>query len=141
MLEKLFRNCERLVIVTLLFLMMVVVLISSGELAWIIFKSLCDTTNNLLLTTGEMLSVFSFFLLILIGIELLETIKMYLDDRKVHVEVVLLVALIAVARKAIVLDYQKYSALTILGMAGLLLALAGGYFLVKRADHNEPPKP
>ena len=54
----------------------------------------------------------------LIGLELLATIRMYAIDNKVHVELVMVVALIAVSRKIIVLDYAKTDAITILGIAG-----------------------
>lgn len=81
----------------------------------------------------ELLDIFGYVLLILIGVELLETIKAYLSEHVFHVEVVLEVAMIAVARKVILLDYKEYSGLTILAIAALILALAVGYFLEKRA--------
>jgi uncharacterized membrane protein (DUF373 family) len=43
----------------------------------------------------------------LIGIELLETIKAYLLEKVVHVEIVIEVALIAIARK--VINNKKYT--------------------------------
>ena len=48
-----------------------------------------------------------FFLLVLIGIELLETIKAYLLTNVIHVEIVLEVALIAIARKVIIPGHQQ----------------------------------
>jgi uncharacterized membrane protein (DUF373 family) len=71
-------------------------------------------------------------MLVLIGIELLETIKAYLTENVIHVEIVLEVALIAIARKVIILDIEKYSGLTIVGTAGLILAVAAAYYAVKR---------
>ena len=81
---------------------------------------------------GELLEIFGFFLLVLIGVELLETIKAYLLEKVVHVEIVLEVALIAIARKVIILDLEKYDSLTVLGIAGLILAVAAAFFAVKR---------
>jgi uncharacterized membrane protein (DUF373 family) len=83
----------------------------------------------------ELLDIFGYVLLILIGIELLDTIKAYLSEHVFHVEVVLEVAMIAVARKVILLDYKEYSALTILGIAALILAIAVGYYLEKRGRY------
>ena len=42
----------------------------------------------LLLNIEEMLEVFGFFLMILIGLELLETVKAYFKEDKIHTDVV-----------------------------------------------------
>ena len=83
-------------------------------------------------TIADLLEIFGFFMLVLIGIELLETIKAYLLENIVHVEIVLEVALIAIARKVIILDIEKYSGLTIIGTAALVLAVAAASYAVKR---------
>jgi hypothetical protein len=44
----------------------------------------------------------------------------------------MLVAIIAIARKVIVMDFEKYSGLEILGISSIILALAGGYYLIKK---------
>ena len=75
-------------------------------------------------------------MLVLIGIELLHTVKIYLQERNLHVEVVVLVAMIAVARKVIILDYKETSAPVLFGLAGLFLSLAAGYYLVRLADRK-----
>jgi hypothetical protein len=72
-------------------------------------------------------------LLVLIGIELLDTIKVYFKKHDIHVEVVMLVALIAIARKIILLDFDKYSGIEVLGIASIVIALALGYYLIKKA--------
>ena len=72
-------------------------------------------------------------MMVLIGLELLETIKAYMKEDRVHAEVVFLVALVAVSRKVIIMDYDKISSDKIFGMACLIIALGVGYFLVRRA--------
>jgi len=72
-------------------------------------------------------------MMILIGLELIETIKMYLVEEMVHVEVILLVAIIAVARKVIILDVKSAAPLTLIGIAAIILALSIGYYWLKRA--------
>ena len=42
------------------------------------------------------------------------------------------VALIAVARKVIILDLEKYGSLTLVGIAAMILALAVACYAVKR---------
>ena len=97
--------------VSLVCMMMLVVALATLDLGWIITKDIL-TPPILLLDLDELLEIFGFFLLILIGVELLETIKAYLRDNIIHVEIVLEVAVIAVARKVIVLDLSKYATST-----------------------------
>ena len=122
---------EQVVVFALVAMMAVVVVVATGELGWIILKDLV-TPPIFMLEIDELLDIFGFFLLILIGIELLETIKAYLDERVVHVEIVLEVALIAIARKVIVLDLKDYPSLTIVAIAALILTLGVAYFLQQR---------
>ncbi len=61
----------------------------------------------------------------------LHTIKMYLKEDVVHVEIVLLVALIGISRHVIDLDFKHIEPLTIFGIAALIIALSVGYFLIK----------
>ena len=70
--------------------------------------------------------------MVLIGLELLETIKAYLDHNMIHVEVVFLVAMIAVARKIIILDYKEYTPQVLLGISALVISLSIGLFLYKK---------
>ena len=78
--------------------------------------------------------VFAQFLLILIGLELLKTISMYLEDNVVHVEVVFEVAMIAIVRHAIDMDYRHADPLTIVALALLMIGAALGYYYYKKAD-------
>ena len=86
----------------------------------------------MLLEMGNLLKIFSFFLVVLIGLELIEVIKVYLVDEQVHVEVIFLVAIIALARKVIVLDVKILDPLSLIGVAAIILALSGGYYLLKQ---------
>lgn len=76
--------------------------------------------------------VFGGFLSVLIGVELLHTIKMYLKEGIVHVEIVLLVALIGISRHVIDLDIVHMKPFVIMAISSLIIALSVGYFLIKR---------
>ena len=65
---------------------------------------------------------------------------MSLDDNVFHVEVVVLVAIIAVAGKIIVIDYYSITSLILLGIAALMIALSAGYFLLKRTITLSKPE-
>ncbi len=131
--KNMLTRFERIIVGSLVVMMMVAILIATGELAVLLIKDIVQPPLNLL-TIGELLEVFGFFMVILIGIELLDTVKAYVTEQHVRVESVLLVAIIALARKVIVLDLKDYPPTTLLALAALLLALSAGYFFLRRRE-------
>jgi uncharacterized membrane protein (DUF373 family) len=133
-LKSFVSKIERYIIKTLIALMSLLLILATLELAYTVYRAIAENGDEttLLVDLDNMMNVFGVFLLVLIGIELLDTIKVYFKEHVIHVEVVLLVAIIAVARKVIVMDFEKYGGLEILGIAGVTLALAAGYYLIKR---------
>jgi len=129
---ELLKKFEKAVTVTLVVMMAVVVLLATIELGWIIVKDII-TPPVFLLEIDELLDIFGLFLLVLIGVELLETIKAYLKENVVHFEVVLTVAMIAIARKVITLDVKELPGLTLLGIAAIIVALAAANYYFRRA--------
>lgn len=78
--------------------------------------------------------VFGSFLLILIGLELMKTVVMYLDQHELHVEVVFTVAMIAIARHAIDLNLATTQPMTLIGMAALIVGLSIGYYFFRKSS-------
>jgi uncharacterized membrane protein (DUF373 family) len=74
--------------------------------------------------------------MLLIGVELLETIKAYLSESVVHSEIVLEVALIAISRKVITLEVKAYEPLTLIGIAALIVSIALAYFFIRKRRSN-----
>jgi len=132
---KFLKIFERGVVISLIVMMIVVILLSTFELGRILVLDIV-TPPNFLLNISELLDIFGFFLLILIGVELLETIRAYLNEHKVHVEIVLEVALIAIARKIVIIDIKEYLPVTLLAVASIIIALAIAYYLQKKARGN-----
>lgn len=125
------KKLERMLILALVAMMALVVVLATVELGWIIAKDVVSPPV-FLLEIEELLEIFGLFMLVLIGIELLETIvKTYLHQSADHARIVMSVAIIAVARKVIILDVQDASALTLLGLAAVILALCTGYYLIR----------
>jgi uncharacterized membrane protein (DUF373 family) len=115
-----------------LILMAIIVAISIIELGIILYLDLFDPTDDVLfLEIDELFQIFGFFFIILIGFELMETIEMYFKDNIIHAEFVLLVAVIAVSRKVILLDLEKYDPLALIGLGTIIIALGGCYWLLK----------
>lgn len=133
---KYLEKVERVIVFSLLIMMVLVVFLSTVDLGWIIIKDII-TPPVFLLDINELLDVFGMFLLVLIGIELLETVKMYLTQKTVHVEVVFMVAMIAIARKVIILDVKELSGLTLLGIGAIIIALSAGYYLLTIKQNKE----
>jgi len=131
--EKFLKRFERYVVIGLLGMMVVVVFLGTVELAVILVEQMLNPPRLILLNIDEMLKIFGFFLMILIGLELMEVIKVYLVEESVHVEVVFLVAIIAMTRKVIILDVKSSAPLTLIGVAAIILALSVGYYVLKRA--------
>lgn len=61
-----------------------VLLLTTIDLGWMIVRDIFSSPM-FLLEVEELLEILSFFLHVLIGVELLETIKACFDDRVVHV--------------------------------------------------------
>lgn len=77
--------------------------------------------------------VFGGVLVVFLGLELLETFKVYFERREIRIEAVIVVAIIAVGRHVIQVDLEHTPGFVLLGIAGLLIALTLGYFLIKRS--------
>ena len=90
----------------------------------------------LIIDADGLMDLFSLFLVLLIGLELLETVKAYLKDDLFHVEFIILVAIIAIARKVIVWDFDKYQVSELLSLSAMIVALGLTYFLIKRSDFS-----
>jgi uncharacterized membrane protein (DUF373 family) len=122
---------ERVIAVALIMMMACVVGLATIELGWLIISDLLDE-REFLLGIGELLDLFGFFMLVLIGLELLETIRAYLSEHVVHAEVVIEVAIIAIARKVIILDVKELEPLALIGIAAIIVALGGAFWVIKR---------
>lgn len=126
---------ERVVVILLLLMMMVVVGTAVYEMMVMTVTSFGPNVpgDEQLLTINELHSIFGLFLLVLIGIELMETIKVYLLDDSIRVEIVFLVAMIGIARHVIDLEYKSMDPVALIGIAAVILALTIGYYYLKKS--------
>lgn len=83
-----------------------------------------------LLNISDILATFGAFMAVLIAIEIFINITVYLKEEVIHVKIVLATALMAIARKVIIFDYNMLSANYVLATAASVLALSIGYWLV-----------
>ncbi len=133
------KKYEKAMIQALMVMMALVLGLATVDLAWLIVKDVFEAPF-LRLSVDQLLDVFGLFMLVLIGIELLETImKTYITQSEPHYEVVLSVAIIAIARKVIILDLKQVDSASLIGIAAIVVALTVGYFLMKKT-HGEDRK-
>jgi uncharacterized membrane protein (DUF373 family) len=135
--EVLLAKAQKFIAVVLGILLVIVVVLSTVDLGVLIAQAIWKAPR-FLIPVQSLLEIFSFFLLILIGVELLETLKAYVKKDVIHVRLVLEVALIAMARKVIILEPNSVSALTLFGMASLILALGAAFFFERKMQAGEP---
>jgi len=127
------KKYEKLMIQVLMVLMAIVLGFATLDLGWLIIKDIIQAP--ILLSVEQLLEIFGLFMLVVIGIELLETImKTYITQGQPHYEVVLSVAIIAIARKVIILDLKEVDSLSLIGIASIIVALTTGYFLMKKSQ-------
>ena len=120
------RKYERVIVGALIAMLVLVVALATVELGWILVVDIASPPS-LLLEVHELLDIFGFFLLVLIGLELLDTIKIYFDKGSIELKVIFTVALIAIGRKIIVFDPGDYDGAQLIGMAAIIVALVIGY--------------
>lgn len=127
---------EKLIYAVLMAMLMFVLIAALGDLVWLLYQNLVEKTPALL-EAHELIQVLGAFLLVLIGVELLDTIKAYFIENTIHVEIVVLLAIIAMARKIIILDPSAMTGIEfgfeLMGIGVIVAGLAAGYYLIKKA--------
>lgn len=116
-------------------LMIMVIVFGVIDVAWTIYQRLI-AEPRFILTMGDILATFGAFMVVLIAIEIFQNIILYLRDDVIHVKIVLATALMAIARKVIILDYEDLSAMYIFATGAVLVATGIAYYFV----HKLPAK-
>ena len=120
----------------LLALIVAIVLVVVAYLFVIKIGSVVISIDNIIDLQQAALRAVSGILLVLLCLELLETVKVYFRERSMRVEVIMLVGLIAMGRHVLEIDIHHIDAMTLFGFSSLILVLAISYFLVKRAQFS-----
>ena len=89
---------------------------------------------------GSLIKLLDRLLLIFIALEVLQNVTAYLRDQVVQIELVLLTALTAVARKVIVLPPGTENKPALMaGFGVIVVGLAAAYWLVRQARRDHQP--
>jgi len=134
-LETLLTKIQKFTVLALAGMFVVVVAVSTVHLGVLIAQEVWTPPRFLIRVQG-LLEIFGYFLLVLIGVELLDTMKAYMKKDVNHVRVVLEVALIAMARKVIIEETNTVSSLTLFGIAALILALGIAFYFERQSPKH-----
>ena len=140
--DRLSSALQRLILVAVQVFLLVVILLAVVVLGHLAYLGIGD---------GQLLSIdsapelqmrvqnaFGGALLVLLGLELLETVRTYFAEHRIRLEVIMIVAMIAVSRHIITIDFEHADGLWLVGVASLVVALGAAYYLIKRSTAEAP---
>ena len=110
-------------------LMVVVIVMGVVDVGWTLYQKVLSPPIYIL-TISDMLATFGAFMAVLIAIEIFINITVYLRDDVIHVKIVLATALMAIARKVIILDLTEIETEYLWGIASVVFAISISYWLV-----------
>jgi len=133
--ERALTGAQKFAVLALAGMLIVVMILSTIHLGVLIWQEILKPPRFLIPVQG-LLGIFGYFLLVLIGVELIETLKAYVKEDAIHVRVVLEVALIAMARKVIIEEPNEVPSLTLFGISALILALGIAFYFERQVKHE-----
>lgn len=136
--DKIILYFEKIIIIILIILMALVVAILTFEMSIVIINEVFQNNKEagIFIDTNEVIKIFGFFINVLIGLELFETVKLYLKENIFHPEIILMISLIAILRKVIILDFSEIDSLMAIAIALLIGSITTGYYLLKKANRK-----
>jgi uncharacterized membrane protein (DUF373 family) len=140
---RLSTGLERLILIAVQLLLLFVIVIAVGVLVMLLYRGIGDGRLLSIESAPELQlqvqNAFGGVLLVLLGLELLETVRTYFAEHRVRLEVIMIVAMIAVSRHIITIDFEHTDGLWLVGVAALVTALGAAYYLIRRSTapaHN-----
>lgn len=135
--HKLLTKFIHVIAFVLLIVAMIFISFQTIELLWESFQNLFTRfsergLHGLDFNPEYGMTALVLFFNVLLGLELLETIKVFNQSHTIKVKIILLICLIAISRKIFIMDIEKHEALEDFGVAAVILALSISYFLVSK---------
>ncbi len=140
--QKINSAFETAIIVIMQIVLMVVIAVAVFELVKLLYLGIRDGLLGVETEALEVVTVadlqrilqrsFGGVLLVLLGLELLDTLKTDFDEHRIRLEIILIVAIIAIGRHIILLDFEHLQGSSLVGIGVLVAALTGGYFVIKK---------
>ncbi|CAA0123547.1 Uncharacterised protein [Halioglobus japonicus] len=126
---RVLHGAIRLCIKMLAVLMVLVIFLGVLDVVYHLYDALKEPPI-LHLTVSEIFEIFGAFMVVLIAVEIFINIRLYLGSNTLPIQLVVATALMAIARKVIVLDINETSAEYVFAIGVVTLALGVTYWLV-----------
>ena len=110
-------------------LMVLLILWGVADVVLVLYQRLM-APPFMLLQIGDIVATFGAFLAVLIAIEIFINITVYIRKDVLPIKLVIATALMAIARKVIVFDFEQITPLYIFATATVVLALGITYWLI-----------
>lgn len=137
--DPFFRGLHRVIrfaVRVLAVLMVAVILWGVVDVVYILYERLV-APPFLLLNITDILYTFGGFMAVLIAVEIFINIRLYLGTNIFPVQLVVATALMAIARKVIVLDFAELTPPYLFGIAATTLALGVTYWLLRHGHQQD----
>jgi uncharacterized membrane protein (DUF373 family) len=135
--DRLSSLLQRLILVAVQVFLLIVIVLAVAVVGMLTYKAVGSGTVFSIDSAPEfqmrVQNAFGGALLVLLGLELLETVRTYYTEHRIRLEVVMIVAMIAVSRHIIAIDFEHADGLWLAGVAALVIALGAAYYLIKRS--------
>ncbi|GAB4147577.1 MAG: hypothetical protein OHK0017_09430 [Patescibacteria group bacterium] len=135
---KLIDNIQLIILQFLAILILCTLAFVAADAARELYLVVMSDSNSLI-GFDKITNLLGAFLSVLIVVELLENVLGYLKDHVIHVEVAVVTAIVAVARKIIIVDYVNVNPMLIVNLGGLILALGACYYLLRKSNTIKNP--
>ena len=126
----------KLSIKLLAILMVLVIFWGVADVVYVLYGQLIEPPF-MLLDISDILKTFGAFLTVLIAIEIYQNIVLYLRTDVIPLKLVVATALMAIARKVIILDFNELDPTYIFASGAVILALGITYYLIGKSYKEE----
>jgi len=130
------RICIKLLAVLMVFVIFLGVL----DVVYQLYNDL-STPPLLYLSVSEIFAIFGTFMVVLIAVEIFINIRLYLGSNTLPIQLVIATALMAIARKVIVLDLKETPAEYVYAIGVVTLALGVTYWLISGSGRMHKGEP
>ena len=116
-------------------MMVAVIFWGVGDVAYVMYHNVLSPPF-MLLGVDDIFKTFAAFLAVLIAIEIYQNIILYLRTDVLPIKLVIATALMAIARKVIIMDFKTVTAMEMFSAASVILALGIAYYLIGLHHQN-----
>lgn len=117
-------------------IMILVIFWSVADVVLILYQHLMEPPR-FLLDPSDLIAIFGAFMIVLIAIEIFINIVVYLRNEIIHVRIVLATAIVAIARKVIVFDFENIESEYVWATSSVIIALCVGYWVTGLRSKGE----